>query len=176
MDQLNFGQMYESFGSDEEPLPAGKYDVTVTSVKVVETKTGKPMLKLSGKVANGPHANKGVYDNMVITVDSDTAMYIFFKDLAAHGLGKDFFATNPSLDAIASALEGTTANWNISIQSSGAYAGNNEVKGKSAVAGGASTTAAPAPAPAPAKDPVYDAAPVPAPAPNPPHASGQPGF
>ena len=170
MDQLNFGQMYESFGSDE-PLPAGKYDVTVSSVKVVETSTGKPMLKLSGKVVNGPQQGKGVFDNMVVTADNDKAMYYFFKDLAAHGLGKEFFATNPGLDAIASALEGTTACWDIAIQSSGAYAGNNEVKGKSAVAGGA-----PAPAPAPAKDPVYDAAPAPAPAPAAPSASGQPGF
>jgi hypothetical protein len=174
-DMLNFAQMYENSAGDEA-LPAGPYDVEVTKVTHKQTSTGKPMLQLTAKVLSGPRAGKGLYDNMVITSDNEKAMYYFFKDLAAHGLGKDFFASNPSLDAICQALVGTTSRWDVGVQTSGAYAGRNEVKGKSRL--NPTATAAPAVAaqpvqaqPQPAADPVYDAAPAVAPP-----AAGQPGF
>jgi hypothetical protein len=183
-DTLNFAQMYKNSAGDEA-VPAGQYDVQVTKATHKMTTTGKPMLQLVAKTVGGPSAGKGLFDNMVITSDNEKAMYYFFKDLDAHGVGSDFFATNPNLDQICAALVGTNAAWDVSVQASGPYAGRNEIKGKSkSMAGGGGVVATPAPAqPAPAvpaQPPAAPVAPTPvAQAPAPavaPAADGQPGF
>ena len=170
---LNFAQMYTNSAGDEA-LPAGQYQVRVTGVTHKVTTTGKPMLQLRAAVVGGPNNGKGLFDNMVITADNDKAMYYFFKDLEAHGIGKDFFAANPSLDGICAALKDTEATWDVSVQSSGAYAGRNEIKGKSKTSGAAAPVVAAQPQPAPTPvtqniDVVAEAFPV---APE----AGQPGF
>ncbi len=171
-DSLNFAQMYTNSTGDEA-LPAGQYAVRVTGVTHKVTSTGKPMLQLRAVVAGGPNDGKSLFDNMVITADNDKAMYYFFKDLEAHGIGKDFFATSPSLDGICAALKDTQATWDVSVQSSGAYAGRNEIKGKSKSAVERPVVAA---QPQPAPQPVTQNIEVPAPAPDAEVYGNAPGF
>jgi Protein of unknown function (DUF669) len=87
-----------------DPIPAGMYDVQVLSAELAQASTGKSMYKLVLEVENGPHAKRRLWTNMVITPDNPNAMQIFFRHMAAFGLGSDYFRGHPSPQAVADAL------------------------------------------------------------------------
>src|SRR6478609_3757513 len=121
-------QTAETAPNSFEPIPPADYDVKVHSAEPTPTSTGKQMINLSFAVENGPYVNRRVFTNMVISPDSPNAMAIFFRQMAAMGLDKTYFATNPSLPAVAAALVGRRARASVAIKK---YNGEdrNEVKG-----------------------------------------------
>lgn len=90
-------------------VPDGEYESVVKAgVKCVKTQGGKDMFKMTFAVNDGP-IKGSVFNNMVISPESAPALAIFFRQMAALGLGDDFFATNPSMDQVCSALVGRRA-------------------------------------------------------------------
>lgn len=175
-DEVNWGSLYDDAGDADKPLPNGIYDVEVTKAEAKSTKAGKPMFSLSAKVLGGPQAGRFVWTNITVTVENPNAMRMFFLNMAAFGLKDDFFKRSPapSNADVAAALVGRKARFDVGVQTSGMYAGRNEVK-KIGPASGAPTPSptalpgsAPVPVPtaAPAPVPVPSAPPAPVPAPD----------
>lgn len=152
-------------GGTYEALPEGPYQVQVDSAEAKNASTGKPMIVAKFKVMAGPYAGRLVWNNFVVTSDNANAMSWFFRNMAALGLDKSFFAMNPSLEAVAAALVGkqceigvTQKTYNNEIR--------NDVKSIKALAAGAASAAAPqqaapaSPSPAPTPEPQPQAQPA----------------
>lgn len=176
-----------------EPLDNGDYDIEVTACDAVTSGNGKPMLKAKMKVISGPHMNRPIINNFVLSLDNAVAVSIFFRQMKCFGLTDQFFAAlgpSGSLDPVAAALVGRRARLTLGQRE---WAGEmrNEVKGVKPYTGapGAPGVGGPnpgpvmapppsAPSPAPAPAPVAPPAPAPAPAPaapvQPPAATPQP--
>ena len=173
MSSLNWGDLVKDAGDigggNFEPPPDGDYDLIVIEATAKVAQSGKTMFAITAQVTGGAHAKRRVWDNLVVTPDSPAALGMFFRKMAALGLGREYFATAPSNAAIEAALQNRTfraqigsRTWNGSKK--------NEIKmyytaTASAAAPVAAAAPAPAPAPAPAAAPVAAAAPAPAPAP-----------
>lgn len=170
-----------------EPLDNGDYDIEVTTCDAVTSGNGKPMLKCKMKVISGPHMNRPIINNFVLSLDNAVAVSIFFRQMKCFGLTDEFFAAlGPagSLEPVASALVGRRARLTLGQRE---WAGEmrNEVKGVKPYTGAPSPTGpnpgpvmAPppsAPRPAPALAPTAPPATAPAPAPaQPPAPAAQP--
>ena len=85
-------------------LPDGPYNVIVTEANAVTSSTGKPMIKVKMRVTDGPHKDKPVYGQFVISAESPIALRIFFQQMAAFGLDANFFAGNPGMEIVAKNL------------------------------------------------------------------------
>jgi len=165
---LNWGDLVKDagdVGGNYEPLPDGDYDLIVLEATAKVAQSGKTMFAIKAQVQGGAHAKRLVWDNLVVTPDSPAALGMFFRKMAALGLGREYFATAPSNAAIEAALKNRafraqvgSRTWNGSKK--------NEIK-MYYIATAAAATPAPAAAPAPAPAPAPAAAPAPAPAPAP---------
>jgi hypothetical protein len=93
-------------GGSFQPIPDGDYDMKVVEVESKTSTGGKQMFALKTQIQSGPHANRLVWDNLVVSQDSPTALGFFFRKMQALGLGQDFFATRPSNDQIVAGLQG----------------------------------------------------------------------
>ena len=64
-------------------------------------------------------------------------MRMFFLNMSAFGLKEDFFSASPAPtnEAVAAALVGRRARFDVSTQTTGTYAGRNEVKSIKATGG-----------------------------------------
>lgn len=181
---LSFADLMKQAGPSED-IPIGDYDVVVKDAQATESKnTGKPMIKAKFAIESGPHANRTLWWNAVISQESPEALGIFFRQMDALGLGSTFFAANPSLEQVAQNLTGKRARINLGHRQydgrtqydvkrvSAPLGGNGGLGGPAPLPtqpGGALGMAAPAPAPAPAP-----AQPAPAPAPAQPAAAPAP--
>lgn len=171
-DDINWGDLYKEAGEDT-PLAKGQYDVEVTNATSKISSAGNLMFQLSMKVITGSDAGRGLFGNIVMTKGNPNALRMFFKKLAAFGVGKETFEASPppKPEAIARLLIGRKAKADVDIQTTGAYAGRNDIamyhplSGVAAPTAAAPQPAAPAPAPQPAAAPAP--APVAAPAPAP---------
>jgi hypothetical protein len=107
---INFGQVLQDAKSASfEALPIGDYDVEVTKAEAVTSSNGRPMIKTTFKVIVGPHTNRQVINNFVLSVDSPVALSIFFRHMKCFGLDDQFFAALGSagtLDPAATAMVG----------------------------------------------------------------------
>lgn len=167
MSTLNWGDLVKDAGevsTGYDPLPDGDYDLLVVEATAKVSQSGKTMFAVKAQVQNGAHAKRLVWDNLVVTPDNNAALGMFFRKMYALGLGREFFATNPSNAQIEQAIRGRSFRAQVTSRT---WQGQkkNEIKQyyPSATTPGAATAAAPAPAPAPAPA----AAPAPAPAPAP---------
>lgn len=166
---LNFADLMKQAGPIEA-LPIGDYDVVCKTAEATSTKSGeKPMIKAKFSVESGPHAGRTIYWNAVISQENATALRIFFEQMDALGLNSAFFASSPSLEAVAQNLVGKRAKFNVAHRQ---YNGKAQVDVKRVSPAGASAvgglgnfgslpaTPAPvaaAPAPAPVVAPVIPA-------------------
>lgn len=91
-----------------EPLPPATYHFEVVESSVVTTSNGKPMIRIKLSVVGGPRAGTKVFDQLVLSIDSEKALSMFFMQLKAFGLDERFFATIPpgQVGPIAQALFG----------------------------------------------------------------------
>lgn len=85
-------------------LPAGDYNVIVATAEATQSSNGKPMIKTKLRVADGPHKDKPVWNQFVVSAENAIALRIFFQHMAALGLDSSFFAKNPSMDVVAQNL------------------------------------------------------------------------
>lgn len=164
-------------GNSFEPLPDGDYDFIITECEAKQATTGKTMYVTKCAVEAGPHAKRLVWHNFVITPENPNALSWFFRNMNLFGLGREFFATNPSDNNVTAALVNKrfrgqliTRTWNNQDR--------NEIKqfftARATVAGPGAGPSAPATAPAaPAPAPAY-AAPAPATAAAPPPPPAMP--
>lgn len=121
--QVNWGDLMSQAGSGFDPLPNDAYEVQVTEAKATSTAKGKTMFKVTFTVTSGPFANRKLWSNLTVSPESPTALGIFFSQMAALGLTKDYFGTGPQPEQIATALVGkyatvttVTREWGGSIQ------------------------------------------------------------
>ena len=177
---LNFGELMKAAGP-LEALPVDTYDVVCKTAEAAASKSSdKPMIKAKFSVESGPHAGRTIYWNAVISQESPVALRIFFEQMDSLGLNSAFFASSPSLEAVAQNLVGKRAKFTIAHR---LYQGKTQVDvkrvapaGASAVGGLGNFGGLPAASPAPA--PVAAAPVIPAPTAAPveqPAAVGIPG-
>lgn len=86
-------------------IPAGEYDLYVSSASAAQSSSGKDMIKLTFVVEQGPHEGSKIFSNMVISPESPAALGFLIRKLAALGVDRDYLAGNPSLEQVASQLE-----------------------------------------------------------------------
>jgi hypothetical protein len=96
----------ESAGGAFEPLPNGEYEVIVETANATKTGTGKSKIVARYKVVGGPHNNRTVFNDHVLTPANANAMIIFFRQMSALGLKSDYFSQNPSLEKVAADMAG----------------------------------------------------------------------
>ena len=106
---VNFKDLMDAAGGSFEPLPKGPVDAVVTAAEATKTSNGKTMYKMTWSVLTGPNANRKVWGNQVISPESPPALGIFFRQMAALGLGADYFSGNPSEEQVARDLVGRQA-------------------------------------------------------------------
>jgi hypothetical protein len=110
-DTVSWKDLRKKADDATKPPEPGWYTLECTKAEGAKAATsGKPMIKAQFKIVDGPAAGKtGIFNNFNITTDNDFAMSIFFRHMAAFGLDENFFNTDPSVDAVASALVGRRA-------------------------------------------------------------------
>lgn len=173
VDGITWDELLEQAGDEVadsfEPLPADDYEVEVVEATFTMTKSvpSKKMWKVHLRVVNHQkYNNRRVWTNIVLSPDNSKALGFFFRNMAVLGLTREYFATKPADEAIASAMKGRRAKVKITQKP---YQGEmqNEVDrfiAPLAVEG----------APAAAAAPVAAAAPAGVPAPPMPSASAPP--
>lgn len=115
MTKTTWGALRQTAEDATKPLPADWYDVAIEKSEATTASTGSPMIKVTLVVTSGAQANnRKVWTQFVLKADSPFALTMFFKNLAAFGLGETFFDSLPDnieegLPLIANTLVGRTA-------------------------------------------------------------------
>lgn len=105
MAEVNWSDLQKAAGeAGFDPVPASVYDVIVKTAEAVKTQSGKDMIKVKYRITAGPYVDRMIFNQFVLTTDNANALAFFFRHMAAMGLGKEFFATNPRMDQVALAL------------------------------------------------------------------------
>lgn len=91
---------------DFGPVPAGDYHFKVVEATSGQTKTEKTKYTIKAQIQAGPHANRIIWDDLIVSPESAAAMGFFFRKMQAIGLGQDFFQSQPNDDQITQALTG----------------------------------------------------------------------
>lgn len=162
-------------GDSFEPLPSGDYDFEISQADVAQTQNGKTMYKVRCKVEAGPHKDRLVFHQFVISPENPNALAMFFRQMNVLGLNRDYFSANPSDHQVAESLKGRRFRGQVTIKQWNGQ-DRNEIKqfftalngslGNGAAApspGPQPTGPSPTPAPAPAPAPSFSAPPAPAP-------------
>ena len=95
-----------------EPLPVGAYNVEVSEATYEVSQNGNPMWKLKLKVVDATtksHNNRVLFDRIVLSRSSDQALGFFFRKMGAFGLTREYFATSPNPEQVATAIRGRRA-------------------------------------------------------------------
>lgn len=137
---LNFNDLLTS--ADDagfSTIPASDYEAEVAKAEANTTKSGKHQIVVRFKIIAGPQAGKSVFNNFVISPENANALGFFFRHMAALGLERDYWATNPPLSAAAALLVGRKATITVSIEQWNGQ-DRNRVNGiKKSVGGGGAT-------------------------------------
>ena len=156
-------------------LPDGSYDVIITEATSSPSSTGKPMIKVKFRVTAGPHKDKPIWNQFVVSPESPIALRIFFSHMAALGLDSSFFASQPSMDVVAKNLVNRAATIELGTRQ---WQGQdrNEVKSIStSAAGGPVAPGVVTGPPVPGASPMTPPAPMATPAPMTPPVPTTPG-
>lgn len=152
---MNWSELIDSAeeGGGFDVLPAGDYLAVVQDATAQDASTGKPMVKATFKITEGPYAGRLIWNNFVLTRDNPNALKWFFRHMQAFGLQRDFFAMNPSMSAVAEQLKNKEVV--ITLTANREYQGQRQNDVKSIRAAGIPNQG-PAPTPAPAPAPTND--------------------
>ena len=85
--------------ADDEGLslcPAGTYDVKVQKAEATTTAKNNKMFVLTYEVVTGPNAGRRVKTWMSITPDYPGLLKKWFREMAAMGLDRDYWAAEPA--------------------------------------------------------------------------------
>lgn len=121
MGSINWKDLMESASdSNYDPLPADQYDVTLSTVELVKSASGKDMFKIRHKVESGPYAGRIVFDQWVISLDNDEkgaqSRSILARKMRAVGIDPAFFASAPSTEAVGKTMIGKRCSIRVSIR------------------------------------------------------------
>lgn len=179
MSDFNFGDLMKEAEDAFRPISVGDHVAEIIKSVATKSGNGKPMIKCTMRVVNGPDAGRNFYNNFTLTTDNPKAMGMFFRNMAVLGLPKEYFLQNPSMEQIAADLMGRHALWTIAHREwNGAT--QEDVKGIKAVTGfgaGPSPSAGPSAGPSvpsPAASPSVPSIPTPTASPSVPTPSGAP--
>lgn len=100
---------WKKLRADATTILEGDFNIVISDAKPGVSSTKKPMIKCTLVVESGPFAGRKVYHNFTISPESPIAMQMFFRAMTTLGLGEEFFATQPSEEAIAQGLLGKRA-------------------------------------------------------------------
>jgi len=164
MAQLNFNATTVAPSTGFDVLPAGKYNIRITGSEMKPTKDGTgSYLSLTLTVADGPYANRKLFDRLNLNNKNKQAVDIAYQTLSAICHATGVIQLQDS-----SQLHGILLSCKVKVRpAEGKYDESNEISSYMAVEGGAPGQP-PAPAwaaPAPAAAPFPVAAPAPAVAP-----------
>ena len=181
MGSKSWDELYKEAGETSGPLPAAEYDFQVQTAEHKMTQGSKDMYVLKTVVVSGPNKGKLVWNNMVVSPESQPAMEVFFRQMAALGLDGAFWKSKPTDDAICDRLKGRYFRGVVAIETYNGVERNKFKAIKPAVGGGTGSASAPPPPPPPAPAaappapaPVAAAAPPPPPVPAAPPAPPAP--
>jgi hypothetical protein len=153
MPTINWSSHIEAAGdATDEVLPKADYDFEIVGAEHRTTQTGKDMFVVRCRIIDGPFKGRVLYNNFVISPDSQVAMGIFFRHMKALGLGLDFFKSQPSNEQVLDALEGVVFRGSVgteTYQGSERNAIKNFFPATRPAGGGSVPPPPPAPAPAP---------------------------
>lgn len=169
----------EEADSEFAAIPANTYTVEVDSAEATTAQSGNKMIKCTLRVQGGPYNGRLLWTNIVFATANPVAMKFTLRKLRALGVTKEWLAAqNPSVEQIASAIEGKVVDAEVEVKP---YNGENtnDVKGFKAVAAGAGSpapgpAAAAPPAPPTTKKAASSAPPTPTPTPEPPTPAAPP--
>lgn len=99
-----------------DPIAEGEYNVTCIKAEAVQASTGKPMIKTTWQVEDGPAVGKKVFNQFVYSADSDTALAIFFQHMKFMGLDDAFFDANPAWEQVAQMMMGRRCRFQVGIR------------------------------------------------------------
>jgi len=179
MDALNWGQMMQESSDAFAPLDPNTYTVRVKKADAKKSSTDKLMFVVTYEVIEGPRTGATTMNNITVSPDNPKAMFFFFQNMAAMGIGAEVFNTQPppTPEIIAQMLVGNTCSIKTSQRPYQGVMRDNVDEIKPATSGsGAMVPSLPgqvpvpqtaAPAPIPAAAPPVAPAPVAAPAPVP---------
>lgn len=136
MTTIDFNALMEEAGEGFQPIPPGPYTVEVCKAELTTSSTQKPMIRAQLKILGGPHNGRIVFDQYTLSAGNPRALGFYFDTMAALGLNREYFASNPSMEAVAQTLLGRQCNVQVSMKQ---YQGvdRNEVKNYRPVQGGA---------------------------------------
>lgn len=95
-------------GGGYTPPAPGKYSFVVLEATAQKSKDKtKDQINMRIKILNeGSEKGKTMFNTMTISPESPKALNIFFREMSVLGADRAFFATNPSMEAIASKVNG----------------------------------------------------------------------
>lgn len=99
-----------------DPVPEGEYNVTCIKSEPTQSSTGKPMIKTTWQVEDGPSVGKKVFNQFVYSADSDVALAIFFQHMSFMGLDDAFFDANPAWEQVAQMILGRRCRFQVGIR------------------------------------------------------------
>ena len=102
----SWGDLFDESGEAIGPLPDSEYDFIIRKVTAKKSSNSKPMYMARCEVETGQYAKRTVFHNFVVSAENPDAMRIFFQQMGALGMTKEFWKQNPSDERVAQALEG----------------------------------------------------------------------
>lgn len=114
MSGLNFNELMkaaeEGGGETGDFLStAGTFDAIVRRTNAGKSSNGKDMITTTFEVESGPHKGDVVIVYLTISPESSQALNIFFRQMRALGLPREYFAINPPLGKVAADMVGRRA-------------------------------------------------------------------
>jgi hypothetical protein len=116
MTTFNWNDLMATAAEGITPVPGGPYEVQVATAVTKPTSTGKDSIQVRYNIVAGPHMGRIVFNQFSLTLDNPQAMGYFFRNMKAHGLDSNFFATNPSLEQVAASLVGKLVHVNVALE------------------------------------------------------------
>lgn len=98
-------------------VPNGTYQAVIAKgAKVKKSSNDKEMISVAFDLLPGQPAKGKVFTQFVLSPENPAALGFFFRHMEALGLNREYFASNPSLDQVATALEGRSATIEVSTR------------------------------------------------------------
>jgi len=138
METINWAALIQDSADAFAILPKDTYRMQVVTAEATQSSTGKTMFKTKLQVINGPKTGSTVFNNITMTTDNPKALFMFFENMSALGVPREFLQTNPapSPQQVAAKMVGAVADVTIDHRPYNGVDREN-VKGMKAVTGGA---------------------------------------
>lgn len=139
METINWAALIEDSSDAFDILPKAKYTMQVVSAEATMSSTGKTMFKTKLQVIAGPKTGSTVFNNITMTTDNKKALFMFFQNMAALGVSKEFLAQSPAPApaAVAAKMVGAIAEVEVDHRPYNGVDREN-IKSMKALSGGAS--------------------------------------